>query len=217
MGIAIFDLDGTLIDTADEIHLAVNRTLADFKAPEASNEDVRRWIGHGTGWLMKQAWAKHVGDPEATDWQGVMDKFIAHYYDTAGQSSQLFPHVEEVLNTLRSRGVKTAIVTNKEHRFTVRVLEAHGLDKLLDIVVSGDTLPVKKPNPAGILHCIDTAGETRATSLFIGDSEIDVATAKAAEVTCWAVPYGYNHGKPISTANPDRLIDDIRPALEFFA
>ena len=216
MALVIFDLDGTLIETADEIAMAVNRTLKDFNARPASDADVRRWIGHGTGWLMKQAWADSVGDPEQTDWQGVMDRFIGHYFETAGTQSHLYPRVEETLKTLGERGIHRAIVTNKESRFTERVVEAHGLQHLIDLVISGDTLPTKKPHPGGIQHCMTHFGESAGSTLFVGDSEIDVQTARAAEIPVWAVPYGYNHGRPIAMAEPDRIVDDIGPVVSFF-
>jgi phosphoglycolate phosphatase len=216
-GLVVFDLDGTLIDTAAEICAAVNRTLAEFGAWSVPESDVRRWIGHGTGWLMKQAWADQVGDPEAADWPQVMSRFVVHYHDTAGTMSRPYPFVRETLAELRRLGISRAILTNKESRFTDRVLQAHGLTEQFDLVVSGDSLPTKKPDPSGLLHCISHVGATVGSCLFVGDSEIDVATAKAAGVVCWAVPYGYNHGRPIALANPHRLIDDIRPVLQYFA
>jgi phosphoglycolate phosphatase len=217
MSLVIFDLDGTLIETAGEIGLAVNRTLAEFDAGTVSDADIRRWIGHGTGWLMKQAWSDKVGDPDQTNWEAVMSRFIHHYFETAGTQSHPYPHVMETLRKLNALGVQCAILTNKEGRFTERVISAHGLDQgQFSRVISGDTLPTKKPHPGGIHHLMAELGETAGTTLFVGDSEIDVATAKAAGVMCWAVPYGYNHGRPISQADPDRIVDDIRPVATYF-
>jgi phosphoglycolate phosphatase len=124
--------------------------------------------------------------------------------------------VRETLAELQRTGIARAILTNKESRFTERVLQAHGLAECFDLVVSGDSLPTKKPDPSGLFHCIDSLGAAVGSCLFVGDSEIDVATAKAAGVVCWAVPYGYNHGQPIALANPDRLVDDIRPVPQYF-
>lgn len=215
-GLVVFDLDGTLIDTATEITEAVNRTLQEFHAQPVSESDVRRWIGHGTGWLMKQAWTDRVGDPSQAEWPRVMARFIAHYHDTAGTRSKPFPFVNETLQRLKTLGIRCAVLTNKESRFTDRVLQAHHMNDVMDLVVSGDSLPTKKPDPAGLFHCIEALGAEVGSCLFVGDSEIDVATARAAGVVCWAVPYGYNHGRPISLAEPDRLVDDIRPVPEFF-
>ncbi len=220
MNLVIFDLDGTLIETAGEIGLAVNRTLEDFELAPVSDFDVRRWIGHGTGWLMKQAWSDRGRDPETdTDqWGQVMERFVHHYFDTAGTQSYPYPHVMETLGRLGEMGVKRAILTNKEGRFTDRVLAAHGLDKkLLDGVVSGDTLPVKKPNPAGIHHLLSQFNVGVENALFVGDSETDIKTARAAKLACWAVPYGYNHGRPVADENPDRVVEDVRPVLDYFS
>ena len=215
MAVVMYDLDGTLLDTAGEITLAVNQTLAEFGHETVTEEQVRDWIGNGTGWLMKTAWQQTQGPMDAP-WDKVMERFIFHYEATAGTQSNAFPHVLDTLRRAREYGVKQALVTNKESRFTERVLEMHGLKDAFDIVICGDSLPVKKPDPAVITHCLTHFGVTAGEALFVGDSEIDVSTAKAAGVICWAVPYGYNLGKPIETAQPDRIVPDIREVPNFF-
>ena len=215
----MYDLDGTLLDTADEIAQAVNLTLNEFGLESVSVDQVRNWIGHGTGWLMKRAWEEQKGSADTVsdaDWDKVMKRFVHHYEATAGTTSTPFPHVLETLRKARDYGVKQAVVTNKERRFADRILEKHGLTDQFDLVICGDSLSVKKPNPAVITHCLNTLGATQGESLFIGDSEIDVSTAKAAGVMCWAVPYGYNLGRPISEAMPDRIVPDIREVPNFF-
>ena len=145
-----------------------------------------------------------------------MQRFVHHYESTAGTTSTPFPFVLETLRKARDYGVKQAVVTNKERRFADRILEKHGLTDQFDMVICGDSLSVKKPNPAVITHCLNTLGATQGESLFIGDSEIDISTAKAAGVLCWAVPYGYNLGRPIADAMPDRIVPDIREVPNFF-
>jgi phosphoglycolate phosphatase len=211
----MYDLDGTLLDTASEIAEATNLTLKEFNLQPVSQQQVRDWIGHGTGWLMKRAWEEQNGSDKA-NWDEVMARFIHHYEATAGTTSVPFPFVLETLRKARDYGLKQAVVTNKETRFTNRILEKHGLTNLLDLVVCGDTLSVKKPNPAVIQHCLDTLGVAQGEALFVGDSSIDMATAKAAGVLCWAVPYGYNLGRPIADAMPDRIVPDIREVPNFF-
>jgi phosphoglycolate phosphatase len=216
MALVMFDLDGTLLDTAGEIGDSVNRTLAEFGHANVSDQDVRRWIGHGTGWLMKQAWAAAAGNANTSNWDHVMSRFIEHYYDCAGTSSTPYPFVMETLDQLKSIGVKCAVITNKEARFTDRILEKHHLVNAFDMVICGDTLPVKKPNPEVIFHCLGGLSQAAGESLFVGDSEIDVATAKAAGVTCWAVPYGYNMGRPIESAQPDLVVPNIQGVPNYF-
>lgn len=215
MAVVMYDLDGTLLDTAGEIAQAVNLTLQDFGHPTVSEAQVRDWIGYGTGWLMKTAWQSTQG-PRDVPWDKVMERFVTHYEATAGTRSEAFPHVLDTLRRTREYGVKQVIVTNKETRFTERVLQQHGLTEAFDMIICGDSLPVKKPDPAVIDHCLAVLGASKGEALFIGDSEIDVSTAKAAGVTCWAVPYGYNLGKPIADALPDRVVPDIRDVPGYF-
>lgn len=214
MALVMYDLDGTLLDTAGEITDAVNRTLALYDQPAVDEAQVRTWIGHGTTWLMKQAWHTTERIP-APAWDEVMNHFTRHYIETVGTTSQLYPFVRETLDKVKKKGIKQAVITNKEQQFTEPLLKQHGLADFFDLIISGDTLAVKKPNPQVIHYCLNTLRESSASSLFVGDSEIDVATAKSAGVLCWAVPYGYNAGRDIRLANPDRLIEDIREVPDF--
>ena len=140
-------------------------------------------------------------------------EFDIHYQARCGTRSHLYPQVRETLTALRAQGVKLAVVTNKEGRFTQTVLNVHTLSPLLDSVVSGDTLPTKKPDPAGIAHCLAQFGVPAHRALFVGDSSIDVATARNAGVAVWTLPYGYNMGQPIESCAPDRVIADCSELL----
>ena len=216
MALVMFDLDGTLFDTAAEIAESANRTLIDYGLATVSEQQVRDWIGHGTGWMMTQAWSAVAGVPDAAAWPQVMKTFIAHYFECAGTLSRPYPDVMETLAELKQLGVKRAIVTNKETRFTQRILEKHAVQDAFDQVISGDTYSVKKPDPTAIYNCMQTFGVAAGECLFVGDSRIDVATAKAAGVMCWAVPYGYNMGEPIASANPDRIVPTIKDVPLYF-
>ena len=216
--LVMFDLDGTLVETAPEIMDATNDTLRRFDLAEVTQQQVNDWIGHGTRELLIQALAYAGGTPVSVVRASVSLNLIAHEFDKHYQSrcgtrSQLYPQVRETLVALRARGVKTAVVTNKEGRYTATVLDAHQLTPLLDSVVSGDTLPTKKPNPAGIDHCLAQFGVAKDRALFVGDSSIDVATARNAGVAVWALPYGYNMGETIESCNPDRVIADCSALL----
>jgi phosphoglycolate phosphatase len=216
MPLVMFDLDGTLLDTASEIAESTNRALRDFGRPEVSDQQVRDWIGHGTGWLMRRAWTEVAGVPDDDQWPKIMECFVGHYFDCSGTDSSPYPGVMKALEDLRDLGVKRAVVTNKETRFTQRILERHGLQASFDLVICGDTYPVKKPNPTVIYNCLDALHCVPGESLFVGDSSIDVATAKAAGLVCWAVPYGYNMGEPIERSEPDRIISDLSVVPQFF-
>lgn len=210
----LFDLDGTLIETAPEIADAVNDTLQRFQLPPVTQQQVNDWIGHGTRELLIQALA-YTGDTtadvvrHAESFKLIEAEFAQHYQRRCGTRSHLYPHVRETLQALRAAGVKLVVMTNKECRYTQAVLDAHRLTPLLDRVISGDTLPVKKPDPAGIADCLAHFGVAPARALFVGDSSIDVATARNGGIAVWALPYGYNMGKSIESCHPDRVIADI--------
>jgi phosphoglycolate phosphatase len=210
----LFDLDGTLIETGPEIADATNDTLRQFGLPEVSEAQVFAWIGHGTHELLIQAlaWAGQtsVAVVRSSDSLKLISaEFIKHYQRRCGTRSRLYPQVRATLTALKAQGVKVAVVTNKESRYTQVVLDAHGLTPLLDRVISGDSLPTKKPDPAGIQACLNEWGIAAEHALFVGDSSIDVATARNAGMTVWALPYGYNMGEPIEACQPDRVIPDI--------
>ncbi|WP_024537026.1 phosphoglycolate phosphatase [Comamonas badia] len=210
----LFDLDGTLVETSPEIADATNDLLRDLGLPPVAQPQVDAWIGHGTRELLVQALA-HVRQlpRDAVRADGAMPtiaaQFDRHYHRRCGTHSRLYPRVMQTLQQLRDQGTRVGIVTNKEGRHTERVLAAHGLPALLDAVISGDSLPTKKPDPAGILQCLRQWGVAPARALFVGDSRIDIATARNAGVAVWALPYGYNMGEPVADSQPDRMIDDI--------
>lgn len=212
--LVMFDLDGTLIETAPEIADATNDTLTQFGLAQVTQQQVNDWIGHGTQTLLVQALAasrqtSQEAVRQAEDFAAISAAFVVHYGQRCGSRSHLYPQVREVLHTLKAQGVKLAVVTNKEDRYTQVVLDAHRLAPLFDRVISGDTLPTKKPDPAGIAVCLAQFGVDRARALFVGDSSIDVATARNAGVAVWALPYGYNMGQPIEACQPDRVIADF--------
>ena len=214
----LFDLDGTLVETAPEIMDAVNDTLGRFSLPLVSQQQVNDWIGHGTLELLVQALADRSGTPVEQVRTGDMLRQMVPVYDgfyqqRCGTRSHLYPHVRETLQTLRAQGVKLAVVTNKESRYTKVVMDVHQLGPMFDAVVSGDTFPAKKPNPVGVAHCLAQFGVARERSLFVGDSSIDAATARNAGVPVWLLPYGYNMGQPIESCAPDRVIADFSVLL----
>ena len=207
----LFDLDGTLVETAPEICDAVNDTLQHFNFASVSQGQVNDWIGHGTLELLIQALAFVQGISDATVRSSerladIAAVFKTHYRARCGTRSHCYPHVVETLHRLKSQGVRLGVVTNKEGAYTQTVLDAHALTPLFDCVISGDTLPTKKPRPDGVLSCLERFQVTADKTLFVGDSSIDVATARNAGVAVWVVPYGYNMGAAIGDSHPDRLI-----------
>jgi phosphoglycolate phosphatase len=214
----LFDLDGTLVETAPEIMDAVNDALCRFSLPEVTQQQVNDWIGHGTRELLVQALADRTGAKpehvrESDFLRTVLPVYDTYYEQRCGTRSHLYPQVRETLTTLRAQGVKLAVVTNKEGRYTQVVLNVHQLTPMFDAVISGDTLATKKPNPAGVVHCLSLFGVSADRALFVGDSSIDAATARNAGLPVWLLPYGYNMGQPIEACAPDRVIQDFSSLL----
>ncbi len=214
----LFDLDGTLVETAPEILDAVNDTLGQFQLSQVTLQQVSNWIGHGTVALLALALVDRSGMTlEAARTCDLLRQMVpaydGFYQKRCGTRSHLYPHVRETLQSLRAQGVKLAVVTNKESRYTQAVLAAHQLGPLFDAVVCGDTFPTKKPDPAGVVHCLAQFGVARERTLFVGDSCIDAATARNAGVTVWLLPYGYNMGLPVADCASDRVISDFSQIL----
>lgn len=206
----LFDLDGTLIETAPEICDAVNDTLCRFKLPGVTQDQVEQWIGHGTRELLLQAVAFASGTDVATvrasdSLRLIADEFDRNYHQRCGTRSRPYAGAVAVLDALRAGGTKLALVTNKEAQYTQRVLDAHRLAGKFERIVSGDTFSTRKPDPSGVLHCLGAFDIPPQRALFIGDSSIDVETARNAGVAVWALSHGYNMGQPIARSNPDRV------------
>lgn len=208
-----FDLDGTLVDTAGEIAEAANLALADFGVEAQPLPLIARFIGAGTRTMMLRTLAHvllerpHLADAMHPD--RVLERLEHHYAITAGTRGRPYPGCEDTLRELRQRGVRLACLTNKEERFALRVLGATGLRAYFDIVVGGDTLPVKKPDRATVFHVLGALGGERDRAAHVGDSRTDVETARNAGIAAWAVPYGYNGGEPIARCGPHRIFETL--------
>ncbi|MDD3764595.1 MAG: phosphoglycolate phosphatase [Nevskiales bacterium] len=212
--LVLFDLDGTLVDTAPEIAETVNDVLAAEGMEPLPEADIRAWIGHGARTTLAQAYASRSAQSlDAVLGGSEIDRLFAafarRHAEHVGTRSRLYPGVLTGLSRLAQMGIALALVTNKESRFVDAVLSVHGLSGRFEPVVAGDTLPVRKPDPAVIRYCLERHGTVPDRALLVGDSSVDVAVARAAGIGCWAVPYGYNGGRPIAEACPDRIVASI--------
>lgn len=212
--VILFDLDGTLMDTAPEIADALNDTLHRLNKPSAPEDLVRSWIGDGARTLLARALA-HAHVPEyrhAEAWTS----FAYEYRQRCGTRSTLHDGARELLQRLRARGAQLVLLTNKESAFAHKLLVAHGLTAEFDFIVAGDSLPVKKPDPAVVRYALDALHVAPQDALFVGDSVIDVRTARAAGVPVWLVRHGYPAGEFVGDDVPDGWIehfDDFDPFL----
>lgn len=214
----MFDLDGTLVDTAGEIGDTVNDVLRALRLPPAPDELVRSWIGQGSRELLIRACAYAAGLPQtevrtSPTIESVLEMYGRFHEKRCGTRSQVYPHVADTLSALAGLGVAMALVSNRESRFAEAVLRSHGLRDYFNPVVAGDSLPAKKPDASTIAYCLHAHGVPAQRALMIGDSAVDVATGRNAGVECWVVPYGYNSGQPIEDARPVRVIADISAVL----
>jgi phosphoglycolate phosphatase len=204
-----FDLDGTLVDTAGEIAEAANRTLADFGIERQPVELVAGFVGAGTRQMMLRLLAHLLhANPQRADQlppERVLERLEVHYGTTVGTSGRPYAGVETALARLREAGVRLAVLTNKEKRFAKRVLEATKLRPYFDLVVGGDSLPQRKPDASTMNHVLQVLAGERHRAAHVGDSRIDVETARNAGVAAWAVPWGYNGGEPIAAVHPQRI------------
>lgn len=207
-----FDLDGTLVETAGEIAEAANRTITEFGFERQPQQLIERFIGAGTRELVLRL-VESLGGPGAHDRTGridaLLERFTHHYAATAGTSCRLYPGCAEALARLQLAGVRLACLTNKEERYGLAVLRAMGIGECFELVVGGDTLAFRKPDPRALLHIAKTLEVDLDEIVHIGDSRTDVETARNAGVAAWAVPWGYNGGEPIAAAQPDRVFADF--------
>ena len=209
--LAMFDLDGTLLDSVPDLAAAVDRMLAELGRPPAGTERVRLWVGNGARVLVRRALAgqlDHAGVDEA-ETERALELFMAAYADCHALT-RVYPGVVETLDRLQAAGVLLALITNKPQRFLPGLLAEQGLDGYFRWLVGGDTLAQQKPDPAALFWVMDKAGVVAADALFVGDSRNDVRAAHAAGVTCVALSYGYNHGEPIAAERPALVLDDLR-------
>ncbi len=204
-----FDLDGTLLDTLPDIAEAAQRMLADLGRPRASPAAVRCYIGDGIQRLAKRLLTGHMdGDPPAEEFERALDLFETHYAETLTERTRPFPGVEEGLRQFAREGLKLACVTNKAESFTLPLLEATGLRGFFDLVVGGDTLPRKKPDPLPLLYCAQQFGAPPHQLLVVGDSANDALAARAAGCPAFCVPYGYS-ARDVRELDCDAIVGDL--------
>jgi phosphoglycolate phosphatase len=201
----VFDLDGTLIDTAPDLVGTLNHILAQHKLPPVSFETARLLIGGGAKVMIKRALAAEGRDCSAAELDRLYTEFIDYYAAHIADGSRPYPQLEATLDTLAGAGYRLAVCTNKLEWLSLRLLTALGLTARFAAICGQDTFGVQKPNPAILLKTIMRVGGEPAQAIMIGDSATDVRTARAAKVPVIAVNFGYSD-VPIATLRPDRII-----------
>lgn len=208
----LFDLDGTLLDTAGDIQMALNRTLAEHRWEPVSEGDVRRMIGRGAPILIERAIAAQGRTLDQATQAAMVERFFHHYgalQENEEYGARPYPGVVEALKRLHGAGLRTAIVTNKQERFASGLLQRLQLREWIDLVVGGDTCERRKPDPQPLLFACDRLGAAASRALMVGDSINDVKAARAARIAVICVPYGYNEGNDPRELPCDALIEDL--------
>lgn len=214
----LIDVDGTLVDSVPDLAFCVDEMMDQLGMPRRGEAAVRQWVGNGVERLVRRALINQLdGEPADELYDRAMPIFMDLYAENTSKRSCLYPGVKEGLAYLKQAGFRLGCVTNKAEQFTVPLLRDLGIYDNFEVVVSGDTLPKKKPDPMPLLHAAEVMGVSPEQSMMLGDSMSDVKAARAAGFQIVCMSYGYNHGVDIRDSNPDAVIDsmtELRGLLE---
>ncbi len=214
----IFDLDGTLIDSVPDLASAVNHMLETLERETFGEETIRYWVGNGAQILIKRALSGSTEIDENLD-ETLFEKALTVFLDFYGKhlctTTRTYDNVPATLRTLKAEGYRLAIVTNKPFEFVGPILEGLRLDDLFELILGGDSLEKKKPDPSPLLHVCETVNVSIDESLMVGDSKNDILAASAAGMQSIGVTYGYNYGEEIEVYGPSIIINDFSELLEY--
>jgi len=206
----LIDVDGTLVDSVPDLAYCVDELMKVLGREPHGEAKVRDWVGNGVERLCRRALIGQLdGEPADEDFDKAYPIFLDLYAENTSKRSRLYPGVREGLDYLKSQGYLLGCVTNKAAQFTIPLLKDLGIHDEFGIVVCGDTLPVKKPDPQPLLHAAEHFGVNAEDSLMLGDSQSDVKAARAAGFQIICMSYGYNHGEDIRHYDPDAVIDSM--------
>jgi len=206
----LIDVDGTLVDSVPDLAFCVDEMLKQLDMATRGEERVRHWVGNGVDRLVERALVDDLdGYPDEDLKAKALPLFMDLYAENTCVRSSLYPGVREGMDYMKSAGYKMGCVTNKAAAFTIPLLKQLGIHDEFSIIISGDTLAKKKPDPLPLLHAAEFFAVEPSQAMMLGDSVSDVKAARAAgfQITC--MTYGYNHGANIADAKPDGLIDSM--------
>ncbi len=211
----VIDLDGTLLDTAPDIAEAAQRMLRDLGMAPVGLEKIQSFIGNGIANLVRRALTGDMqGRPDEALFARALPLFEKHYEEVLSRETRPYPGVVDGLNALRDAGFPLVCVTNKAERFTLPLLAAMGMKACFDLILSGDSLPRKKPDPLPLRYAAIYYEAEPKDLLLVGDSLNDSQAARAAGCAVALLPYGYNGGKDVREQDCDAVIDSLPEVLE---
>lgn len=209
----VIDLDGTLLDTAPDLADAAARMLEELGLPQVGLDTIKTYIGNGVSRLVKRVLTRDMqAEPDAQLFARALPVYEKHYAQVVSRQSRPYPGVVEGLQALRAAGFHLACITNKAEKFTVPLLKDTGLFDYFELILSGDTLPKKKPDPLPLLHACQHFGIEPRQLLLIGDSLNDAQAARAAGCPVFCVPYGYNRGRSVNELDLDAVVPTLLDA-----
>jgi len=208
--VIMIDLDGTLLNTAEDLALSANLMLKDLGMPEQSTATIRSYIGKGIQRLVKRTLTGQLdGEPDATLFAKALPIYQKHYANNLSVNTHPYPGALEGVKNMQQAGFKLACITNKAEMFTVPLLRSTGLYDQFEIVLSGDSLPKKKPDPMPLTHICKHFNAQPHEALLIGDSLNDAIAARAAGCHVFCVPYGYNEGRSVRELDCDAIVESL--------
>ena len=214
----IFDLDGTLINSALDLALAVNYMLEQLGRDSFDEKVIHGWVGNGALTLVKRALSGNREVDENLDEAYVkkaLKIFLDYYERNLCNATVPYPHVIETLHTLKAKGYTLAIVTNKPFAFVSPILKGLGMDEIFVLILGGDSLPQKKPHPQPLLYVCEHLKVGIENAMMVGDSKNDILAANACGMDSVGVTYGYNYGEDIGVYKPSVIIDDFGELIKY--
>ena len=206
----MIDVDGTLIDSVPDLAFCVDQTMQTMGRPTWGQAKVRHWVGNGVPKLVERSLTGQLEAPvNQQDFAQAYQIFLELYADNVSKRSCLYEGVKQGLDYLKTQEIIVGCVTNKAEQFTHPLLKDLGIFDEFALIISGDTLAKKKPDPLPLLHAAKYFNINPKDCLMLGDSTSDVKAARCAGFKIICLSYGYNHGVDIATANPDVVIDSM--------
>ena len=214
--LVMIDVDGTLVDSVPDLAYCVDEMMIALGKPPIGNERVRNWVGNGVPRLVERALTGQLdGVPNNDEFDKAFPIFLDLYSRNSCVRSHLYDGVMDGLNYLMSKDYLIGCVTNKAEQFTTPLLKSLGIFDYFKIVISGDTLEKKKPDPLPLIHSANFFKLNPKECLMLGDSVSDVKASRAAGFNIICMSYGYNHGNNIADENPDLVIDSMRQLRDY--
>ena len=207
--VLLFDLDGTLVDSATDLHRAMNMSLNAMQLPTVTEEQVRIWIGKGTALFCRSTLKHLTGEVDPAQQQQLLDTFLKIYNADPCVETLPFDGIVPFLEWGLAQKKTMICVTNKPEQPARAIVDHLGMSHYFADVIGGDRFEERKPHPRQLLHCVEQYAQNKDQVLMIGDSSNDVEAARRAGIDCVVVSYGYNHGENILDCQPQQVVDNL--------